>query len=90
MALDLTLSPPQAALLGSKQRGGAREWAGGSPGSSLRVSSPANRWPLEVLGPGQPSAPSSTGTWFSGRSSQLGGENYVRCRRQGRGAGVTC
>lgn len=90
MALDLTLSPPQAALLGSEQRGETRGWAGGSPGSSLRVSSRTNRWPLEVLGPGQPSAPSSTGISSSGRSSQLGGENDVRCRRQGRGVGVPC
>ena len=34
-----------------------------------------NRWPLEVLAPGQPSVPSSTGTWSSGHTSQLGGAN---------------
>lgn len=59
----------------------------GSTRSFLRVSSPADRRPLGVLDPGQPSAPSSTGTWFSGHTSQPGRVNYRghrRCR------GETC
>ncbi|XP_024901932.1 crossover junction endonuclease MUS81 isoform X2 [Pteropus alecto] len=39
------------------------------------------RWPLEMLEPGQPSAPSSTGTWFSGHTSQPGGADCRGYRR---------
>lgn len=85
--MDLTPSPPEAAL-GRKQRHG--EWAHGRPGRSLGVSFPVNRWPLEVLAPGQPSVRSFTGTWSSGHTSQLGGANSMACGRQGGGAGMPC
>lgn len=72
MALGLTLSPREAALLATKL------WCGVqgigyivAPGAMSLL--PMDRWPLEMLEPGQPSVPSSTGTWFSRHTSQPGG-----------------